>query len=278
MHSHREHVGKEAGEDREDDEPRPDEDEDATAPSLDRWRAHLHGGDCAFLGGRERQSQGEHEDDDRERGHDEGEVGGTRAAGRERLSGQTGQDRTGSPKAGEEVTEAEEDEAEDRVAAAKTRLATEEAVSRGLEASQVHVQSFQLNQPEDDQQRSHDAAYDPTGRARERDIFEQRTTAERDEETGEQQEGARPHRQRGRETGGSAQWRVMLGLSVTLEGAGEHGDEQGKRAGREKRGHAGGSRQHQQPGAGAGRKIESRVEDVARVPGDGERNCPQGEG
>ena len=99
---------------RRDDELNADEDEDVLVPMLSSGGAGLQELDEAVL-------CGGHADRRIEQRSDEDHGGGGSAAG-ERLSGQTGQDRSGSPEPGGEVAEREDRGPGDGVAAAQPGL------------------------------------------------------------------------------------------------------------------------------------------------------------
>lgn len=105
--SHGEHVSEELSEGSQGDEPRPDDDEDSASPSLDGRCALLQRVDDVFSGRREQQCQREHQRDDCYAGDGEADERCGGSSGDEGLAGQTGQDRTGSTKASEQIDEAE---------------------------------------------------------------------------------------------------------------------------------------------------------------------------
>lgn len=119
---HREDACEEIGEHGENDEPHADGEQDPARPPLDRRGLGLNAlegpllcvGDCE----RGRKDQAHHDDG----GHHEGGERRAEPADCQRVSGQTGQNRTGSSKAGKHVAKPEHGESSRRPLAAQARL------------------------------------------------------------------------------------------------------------------------------------------------------------
>lgn len=120
--SHRKYPGEEVGEDRQKDEPAANDDEDPAAPALYLAQVGAEDGYERLLSRADGECQQEHQEQDDQGGVGEGHEGGPKAAQGKGVPGQTGQDRAGSTKPGQQVAEAEQHESHDRAPTAETSL------------------------------------------------------------------------------------------------------------------------------------------------------------
>lgn len=119
---HGEEAGKEIGPERQSDKPGADDDEHGATPSFDLLRSRFQESNRARLGKPNQQGQAKHERGHRQGGREKGSEGGATPAADERVPGQTGQDRPGSAKSGQDVAKAEEGKGQRRPLAAQARL------------------------------------------------------------------------------------------------------------------------------------------------------------
>lgn len=108
--SYGEYVGEGVGEGGEDEEPNPDRGEDPSAPRLDPGCLRFETFEGLFLCPRYAERGGENKADEGDGGDHERHECRLEASYRERVAGQTGQDRPGSAKPGKYVTEPEHGE------------------------------------------------------------------------------------------------------------------------------------------------------------------------
>ena len=100
------------------------------------------------LRGGERQREHEHQQDQSDRRDHECQEGSAEPTSRrERLPGQTDQDRTCSPEPREQVPKPEERDAEQRALASHLRLTAQVSAQRRFELAQVDRQASELDQP-----------------------------------------------------------------------------------------------------------------------------------
>src|ERR671918_1295379 len=254
-------------------EPRSDDDQHVPAPALDGGRARPDAVQRRLAGTDDQERGGEqepHEDDGR---YHEREEGGAEPPGRQPLPGQTGQDRTRSSEAGQQVPEPEQDQAGARMASAEARLRPDDGPGDPVaEAVEGEGKDLGLHETQQEEPGSYRDAEHAPGGARESHLTREAAAPERDECPNPEHEHHRPDRERD----GHAE-ATYLRSSFPRALPGQERDEQRERARGEEGGDACHGGQYQQARPDAGRKIEAGKRHVAEIARESRQHEARGE-
>lgn len=179
------------------------------------------------------------------------------------MAGQTGQDRTGSAETGEQVQETEDYESRQRPAPTERCLTAQRSLQAWLEAPQVDLQAVGLDQPKHDERDADGDTESPTGRAGEGDVVEEGPGADGEKCADDREEADRAD---GERCGvGERPSERTRRCAAGRKRPREHRHEKREGAGREERCCACRHGQHKQPGSGACRQFEPRIDHVAGI-------------
>lgn len=153
--SHRERRRERLGKESEDEDPGTDDEEHRAAPPLDPGCPGSEALQGFLSSPGDQESEPEGEDHQHRRGGGEGEGGGLQAPGGQGVSGQTGQDGAGSAEAGQQIAKPKQDVAPERALPALTGREPLEGFDPLLDPMERVGQELQLDEPEQQQQRTH---------------------------------------------------------------------------------------------------------------------------